>query len=153
MPSVIATLRKHIHVICMLKDHPKWLYEYNGKKLRLANLYCKLKKKRGKTKIKASVLVKSSNGKQARIIFVPSDNERGGLALLFPTMQIDKKIYKVFGVVTNIKEMNGEDLIHWLHERCGKSEEAHAVMKEDLAGGTAIRNAVLTSSITALSLF
>ena len=25
--------------------------------------------------------------------------------------------------------------IHWLHERCGKSEEAHAVMKDDLAGG------------------
>ena len=45
--------------------------------------------------------------------------------------------YKVFGVVTNIKymEMNGEDLIHWLHERCGKSEEVHAVMKDDLAGG------------------
>ena len=26
-------------------------------------------------------------------------------------------------------------LIHWLHERCGKSEEAHAVMKDDLASG------------------
>ena len=31
--------------------------------------------------------------------------------------------------------MNGEAVIHWLHERCGKSEEAHAVMKDDLAGG------------------
>ncbi len=57
------------------------------------------------------------------------------LALPFPTMQIDTKRYKVFGIVTNIKEMNGEDLIHWLHARCGKSEEAHAVMKDDLAGG------------------
>ena len=27
------------------------------------------------------------------------------------------------------------NLIHWLHKRCGKSEEAHGVMKEDLAGG------------------
>ena len=26
-------------------------------------------------------------------------------------------------------------MIHWLHERCGKSEEIHAVMKKDLAGG------------------
>ncbi|NDY74027.1 hypothetical protein DO021_17085 [Desulfobacter hydrogenophilus] len=33
MPSVIADLREHIHVICMLKDHPKWCYEYQGKKL------------------------------------------------------------------------------------------------------------------------
>ncbi len=48
----------------------------------------------------------------------------------------DKK-YKVFGIVTNIKEteMNGDDLIHGLHARCGKSEEVHAVMKDDLAGG------------------
>jgi len=27
-------------------------------------------------------------------------------------------------------------LILWQHARCGKSEEAHKVMKEDLAGGT-----------------
>src|SRR3989304_4831568 len=29
----------------------------------------------------------------------------------------------------------GEKLVHWHRERCGKSEEAHSVMKEDLAGG------------------
>ena len=62
------------------------------------------------------------------------DIEDPQLFLPFPTMQIDTKKHKVFGIVTNIKEMNGEDLIHWLHERCGKSKEAHAVMKEDLAG-------------------
>ena len=26
-------------------------------------------------------------------------------------------------------------MISWQRERCGKSEEAHAIMKEDLAGG------------------
>ena len=26
-------------------------------------------------------------------------------------------------------------LINWLHKRCGRGEEAHSVMKEDLAGG------------------
>ena len=88
MPSVIATLRKHIHVICMLKDHPKWFYEYNEKKLRLADLYYKLKKKRGKAKIKASVLVKLSNGQPARVVFVPSDNKRGWLALLSTDLSI-----------------------------------------------------------------
>jgi len=31
--------------------------------------------------------------------------------------------------------MNGEQVIHWLHERCGKSEEIHAFMKDDFAGG------------------
>jgi hypothetical protein len=58
-------------------------------------------------------------------------------SLPFPTMQMVEAKYKIFDIVTNIgyAEMNGEDLIHWLHERCGKSEEVHAVMKDDLAGG------------------
>jgi hypothetical protein len=37
-------------------------------------------------------------------------------------------------MVTNM-DWDGQALIHWQHERCGKSEEAHAVMKDDLAGG------------------
>ena len=56
------------------------------------------------------------------------------LKLPFPTMDIKSQSYKVFGMVTNM-DWDGEELIHWLHERCGKSEEAHAVMKDDLAGG------------------
>jgi len=56
------------------------------------------------------------------------------IELPFPTMDIEDRRYKVFGMVTNM-DWEGEKLIHWLHERCGKSEEAHAVMKDDLAGG------------------
>ena len=56
------------------------------------------------------------------------------LELPFPTMHINGKRYKIFGVVTNM-DWYGEELIHWYHERCGKSEEAHGVMKDDLAGG------------------
>ena len=67
----------------------------------------------------------------------PPNMEAVELSLPFPTMKMVEKRYKVFGIVTNIgyEDMNGEDLIHWLHERCGKSEEVHAVMKDDLAGG------------------
>lgn len=45
--------------------------------------------------------------------------------------------YKLFGVVTNrtAEEIAGDELIRWHRKRCGKSEEAHGVMKEDLAGG------------------
>ena len=56
------------------------------------------------------------------------------IELPFPTMDIKDRRYKVFGMVTNM-DWDGERLIHWLHERCGKSEEAHAVMKDDLAVG------------------
>jgi len=61
--------------------------------------------------------------------------EESQMSLPFPTMQIETKKYKVFGIVTNIKDMDGEELIHWLHKRCGRSEQVHSVMKEDLAGG------------------
>ena len=56
------------------------------------------------------------------------------LSLPFPTMHIKGNKYKVYGIVTNMV-WDGEELIHWYHKRCGKSEAAHAVMKEDLAGG------------------
>ena len=42
--------------------------------------------------------------------------------------------YKVFGIVTNML-WDAQDLIEWHYERCGRSEQAHSVMKEDLAGG------------------
>ncbi len=54
--------------------------------------------------------------------------------LPFPTMSMEKKRYKIFGIVTN-RDLKGNELINWLYKRCGKSEEAHSIMKEDLAGG------------------
>ncbi len=54
--------------------------------------------------------------------------------LPFPTMESKGKRYKLFGTVTNM-DWHGEKLIHWSHKRCGKGEEAHSVMKDDLAGG------------------
>lgn len=55
------------------------------------------------------------------------------LALPFPTMEIHAQRYKIFGIVTN-RDLDGSEIVNWLYGRCGKSEEAHAIMKEDLAG-------------------
>ncbi|MBA4417926.1 MAG: hypothetical protein C0392_08455 [Syntrophus sp. (in: bacteria)] len=55
------------------------------------------------------------------------------LALPFPAMEMDTKNYKIFGIVTN-RDLDGSEVVNWLYERCGKSEEAHSIMKEDLAG-------------------
>ena len=55
--------------------------------------------------------------------------------LPFPTELFGEKgRYKLFGVVTN-RSLPGDQIIWWHRERCGKSAEAHSVMKEDLAGG------------------
>ena len=54
--------------------------------------------------------------------------------LPFPVEQFNAQPYKLFGVVSN-RAGDGEEIIRWQRERCGKSEEAHAVIKQDLAGG------------------
>ena len=54
--------------------------------------------------------------------------------LPFPTAEFHQRRYKVHGIVTN-RDLPGEEIIAWYRGRCGKSEEAHAVMKNDLAGG------------------
>jgi hypothetical protein len=56
------------------------------------------------------------------------------LALPFPIMDWGAVTYKVTGIVTN-REIPGDEVIWWYRGRCGKSEEAHSIMKEDLAGG------------------
>ena len=54
--------------------------------------------------------------------------------LPFPTLNIGEVRYKLTGVVTN-RDLSGDDVIRWYRARCGKAEEVHAVMKNDLAGG------------------
>jgi hypothetical protein len=49
-------------------------------------------------------------------------------------MELGKTHYTLFGLVTNL-DWDGEAVISFLRERCGKSEEAHLIMKSDLAGG------------------
>jgi hypothetical protein len=63
---------------------------------------------------------------------LPLDDED---KLPFPTEDFaGKGRFKLFGVVTNRKEQ-GDAVIWWLRERCGKSEEVHSALKSDLAGG------------------
>ena len=63
------------------------------------------------------------------------DETSSQMDLPFATITCKGLAYRVKGIVTN-RDLDGEELIKWHYERCGKSEEAHAVMKTDLAGGT-----------------
>lgn len=97
-PSVISSLKKHLDVITMLKDQPTILYEYEGKKLRLGELYQRLKKRRGRAKVKASVRVKTGDGNVARIIFVSCNKKRGWLALLSTDLTVkEEEIIRLYG--------------------------------------------------------
>jgi hypothetical protein len=83
----------------------------------------------------------SKNGPTYRFLAVrepleqqPLPEMEGQLNLPFPTMNWGQIKYKVTGIVTNL-ETPGDEVIWWYRGRCGKSEEAHSIMKEDLAGG------------------
>jgi len=55
--------------------------------------------------------------------------------LPFPTMEFaELGQCKLHAIVTN-RKLGGSELVDWYWQRCGKSEEAHSVMKSDLAGG------------------
>ena len=50
-------------------------------------------------------------------------------------MELKDGVYKVFGMVTNMFDRDGGELVVWHHERCGKSEEVHRILKNEMAGG------------------
>jgi hypothetical protein len=64
-------------------------------------------------------------------------------------LELKGRIYKTFGIVTNIEDgvdgetfgygkgepMDGEKIIRWQRKRSGKAEEIHHILKEELGGG------------------
>jgi hypothetical protein len=53
--------------------------------------------------------------------------------LPFPVMEMKSASYKLTALVTN-RDLSGEELIAWYRQRCGNSEQAHAIVKDDLGG-------------------
>jgi len=86
-------------------------------------------------------LAKKKNGPEYRYVAIREPLEQPALpemddqiSLPFPTMDFGPTKYKVTGIVTN-RDIPADELIWWYRKRCGKSEQVHSVMKEDLAGG------------------
>ena len=53
----------------------------------------------------------------------------------FPVIGLNGNNYKIHALVSN-RDLAARELIKWNHSRCGNSEGAHGVLKNDLAGGT-----------------
>lgn len=65
---------------------------------------------------------------------LPGMEESQQVELPFAAVVMGKRTYRLRGMVTN-REGDGAALIRWHYLRCGKSEEAHAMLKRELAGG------------------
>ncbi len=104
-PSVIRNIVElNLNTICMLKSLPKVYYQYQGKNMNLNALYASVKKKRGRAKILASIIVdigKDESGEpiKAKIVFVRDRNRsRQWLALLSTDLELqDEEIVRIYG--------------------------------------------------------
>lgn len=102
--TLIKILNLNLHTIAMVKAMPRVFYTYEGKKYNLKSLYSAIKKKRGKAKIKASVIVQIGEDEQAtpimaKIVFVKDRNKsRNWLALISTdTTLTDEEIIRIYG--------------------------------------------------------
>ena len=85
--TIKKLLAKGVHTICMLKVTEKIFYRYQGEDLHLAAIYKKIRKRRGRAKILASVMVEIGENDQgipvpAKIVFVRDRRSKKWLALL-----------------------------------------------------------------------
>ena len=78
---------------------------------------------------------------QTELGFEITDNEIAemesgceGLKKLHLTLMSNNKIYKLFGIASNIMDQPGDEIIFWHRKRCGKSEQAHDIVKNDFGG-------------------
>lgn len=102
--TLIRILELKFHTIAMVKAMPKVFYTYENRKLNLKSLYATLKKKRGKAKVKASVIVEIGKDQQAtpikaKIVFVKDKNKsKNWLALISTDISLsDEEIIRIYG--------------------------------------------------------
>ncbi len=96
--SLILKLSAHVPVICMVKDIASNFYRYQGHLVHLGELYRRVKKRPGKAKIIASVIVPMENGPRVKIVFVRNRNGRGWLAVLSTNIALPaEEIIRIYG--------------------------------------------------------
>jgi len=77
---------------------PKVFYRHNGEWVTLGTLYTRIKKRPGKARILASVVVETKQSQKVKIVFVRHINKRDWLAILSTKIDLaDKEIVRIYG--------------------------------------------------------
>lgn len=98
MPATIAKVASNLDVICMVKKTPKVHYSYGDKRMDVMAIYKTVKKRRGRAKIKASVLVELTDGIPAKLVFVRDNRKTDWLALLSTDVSLDdEQVVQIYG--------------------------------------------------------
>lgn len=97
-PAILAKLGQHLPVICMAKNMPRVFYLHQDQWVTLGTLYSKLKKRPGKARILASVVVKTKQEQKVKIVFVRHYHKRSWLAIISTKIDLaDKEIVRIYG--------------------------------------------------------
>ncbi len=100
---ILGTLKRNLHVVCMLKRMPNVFYGFLGERMNLQQLYNYIYKKPGKAKILASKIVelgKDDNGEivKAKIVFVRDRRSKKWLALLTTDINLtEEDVVRIYG--------------------------------------------------------
>ena len=81
-PAILAKLGGYLPVICMAKNMPKVFYRHQDQCVTLGKLYTRIKKRPGKARILASVVVETKQKQKVKIVFVRHRHKRDWLAIL-----------------------------------------------------------------------
>ena len=97
-PKILAKLGEHLPVISMAKDMPKVFYSHQGQWVRLSALYKRIRKRRGKARILASVVVETVQKQKVKIVFVRHRHKRDWLAIISTKIDLNaEEIVRIYG--------------------------------------------------------
>lgn len=97
-PSILAQLGTHLPVICMAKNMPKVLYRHQDQWVTLGKLYARLKKRPGRARILASVVVRTKNEQDVKVVFVRHRHKRDWLAIISTKTDLSAdEIVRIYG--------------------------------------------------------
>jgi hypothetical protein len=133
-PAVIAALSRDLPVICMLKNMPKVFYKHEGQYYTLGRLYSRIKKRPGRVRILASVIVETKPGQRVKIVFVRHRHKRDWLAVLSTdTALSDEEIIRIYG-----KRWDIEVCFKMLKQHLQLEKEAQLRDYDGLVGHTTV---------------
>lgn len=98
MPATVSTLCKHIDIIGMVKKTPKIQYNFKGKRMDIKAIYKTLKKRRGRAKLLAEVVVSLKDGTDVKLVFVRDRRKKDWLALLCTNTELaSEDVVRIYG--------------------------------------------------------
>ncbi len=97
-PTILAKLGAHLPVICMAKNMPKVFCRHQDQWVTLGKLYTRIKKRPGKARILASVVVETKHEQKVKIVFIRHRHKRNWLAIVSTNIGLSAdEIVRIYG--------------------------------------------------------